>query len=251
MKNILCMVIIAIIVTSGCAVLKRLELSSPSIQSEGSITEAPSTATKEAAQKLPPEADSSAAHQQLEFAVHVLACKNNRESRTGKISLEAFNKASAKARLHSILITNCELDHLKALIALKEAPIIIVKNEQAGQFVFVAVTAYNNEDKQVTLRNFYRRNIIVRMKYSRFEAHWKKTGTPQKALILSPRSVKVAQIKRALAVYLPSRFEAHWKKTGTPQKALILSPRSVKVAQIKRALAVYLPKEKLANLIFH
>jgi len=203
MKKILCLIAIATIVSSGCSVLKTLEPSLPSIQSEVETTVAPSTVTKEAAQKLPPEADSSAAHQQLEFAVHVLACKNNRENRTGKISLEAFNKASAKARLHSILITNCELDHLKALIALKKAPIIIVKNEQAGRFVFVAVTAYNNEDKQITLRNFYRRNIIVRMKYSRFEAHWEKTGTPQKALILSPRSVKAAHIKRALSVYLP------------------------------------------------
>jgi len=205
MKKILCLIAIATIVSSGCSVLKMLEPSLSSIQPESETTVAPSTATKKAAQELPPEADSSAAYQQTEFAWHSLVgilrgIYKPKERRSGKVSLEALKKKSAKAKLHSMLITNCELDHLKVFVASKIAPIVIISNDK--QSAFVAVTAYKDEDEQITY-TFLTDKKPIKMKYSKFEAHWKKTGTPQKALILSPRSVEVAQIKRALAVYLP------------------------------------------------
>ena len=161
----------------------------------------------EAAQKLPSEADSSAAHQRLEYAWHVLAC-SIREGRTDEISLKALKKKAPNAKLQAMLITNCEIDHLRAFIALKKSPIVIVKHQGAGVFVFMAVTAYEDESKQITLRNFLwvtkgRGNVVFKMEYSQFEALWKESVVPHRALILSPRSARATQIKQRLSEYLP------------------------------------------------
>jgi hypothetical protein len=218
MKKILCLIATVTIASSSCSVLKTLESSSPSIQSEGKTTEAPSAQMAEATQKLPSEADSGATHKRLEYSWHTLAC-NIRENPTDEISLKALKKQAASAKLQAMLISNCEIDHLRAFIALNKSPIVIVKHEGAGVFTFMSVTGYEDESKQITLRNFLwvtkgRGNVIFKMEYSKFEALWKESVVPHRALILSPRSAKATQ-------------------------------------QIEQRLSEYLPKEKLANLIFH
>jgi hypothetical protein len=99
------------------------------------------------------------------------------------------------------------MDHLRAFIALSQSPIVIVKH-QDGTFVFMAVTAYEDESEHITLRNFLwvtkgRGNVVFKMEYSKFEALWKESVVPHRALILSPRSAKATQIKQRLSEYLP------------------------------------------------
>ena len=197
MKKILCLIAIVTIAGSGCSVLKVLESSPPAIESESDTTGAPSTAPKEEAQKLPPEADSIAAFQQIENSMRRLAPSDQ----SGEFSLVQLKRESVKQRLNGILITNCELEHLKALVASKKAPIVIIKSAEGVQ-KFLAVTGYKDESEQMNLTNPFRKEI-AEMKYSEFEAAWKETGTPQSALILSARSVKATQIKQMLAEYLP------------------------------------------------
>ncbi|MFQ6042811.1 MAG: hypothetical protein ACE5PV_18290 [Candidatus Poribacteria bacterium] len=197
MKKIFCLIAIAAVVSSGCSVSKVLESSPPPIQPEAKTTEAPSTAAEEEVSKLPPEANSISAFQQIGNAMRRLAPSDQ----SGEFSLVQLRKESVKQRLQGVLITNCELDHLKALVAAKKAPIVIVKPAEGVQ-KFLAITGYKDEGKRMTLTNPFRKET-VEMKYSEFEAAWKEAGTPQSALILSARSVKAAQVKRTLAEYLP------------------------------------------------
>ena len=197
MKQILCLIAIATIVSFGCSVTKVLESSPPLIQPEAETTEAPSTAAEEAAQKLPSEANSSAAFQQIENAMRRLAPSDQ----SGGFSLLQLKKESVKQRLQGVLITNCELEHLKALVASKKNPIVIIKTAEGVQ-KFVAVTGYKDEGELMTLTNPFRKET-AEMKYPEFEAAWKEAGTPQSALLLSARSLKATQIKQTLAEYLP------------------------------------------------
>jgi len=197
MKRVLCLIAIVTIVSSGCSVLKVLESSEPLTKPEVKTTEAPPTVAKEEAQKLPPEANSIAAFQQIENAMRRLAPSDQ----SGEFSLVQLKKESVKQRLQGVLITNFELEHLKALVASKKAPIVIIKTAEGVQ-KFLAVTAYKDEGEQMTLTNPFRKET-AEMKYSEFEAAWKEAGTPQSALILSARSVKAAQVKQMLAEYLP------------------------------------------------
>jgi len=196
MKQILCLIAIATIVSFGCSVTKVLESSPPSIESEAETTEAPSTAAEEAAQ-LPTEADSSTVFQQIENAMRRLAPSDQ----SGEFSLLQLKKESVKQRLQGVLITNCELEHLKALVASKKNPIVIIKTAEGVQ-KFMAVTGYKDEGEQMTLTNPFRKET-AEMKYPEFEAAWKEAGTPQSTLLLSARSLKAAQIKQTLAEYLP------------------------------------------------
>lgn len=197
MKTILCLIAIVTIVSFGCSASKVLKSSPPSTQPKAETTEAPSTAAPKAAGKLPTEADSSMAFQQIENAMHRLAPSEL----SGEISLANLKKESVKQKLQGVLITNCELEHLKALVASKKAPIVII-NTAEGVQKFLAVTSYKDEGEQMILTNPFRQETD-RMTYSEFEAAWKAAGTPQSALILSARSVNATQIKQLLAEYLP------------------------------------------------
>jgi hypothetical protein len=197
MKTILCLIAIVAIVSLGCSVSKVLQSSPPSTQPKAETTAAPSTAAKEAAGKLPAEADSSAAFLQIENAMHRLAPSGQ----SGEFSLAQLRKESVKQKLQGVLITNCELEHLKALIASKKAPIVIIQTA-GGAMEFRAVTVYKDKSEQVMLTNPFQKETAL-MNYSEFDAAWKGAGTPQSALILSARSVNATQIKQMLAGYLP------------------------------------------------
>ncbi|MBM3235725.1 hypothetical protein FJZ31_05455 [Candidatus Poribacteria bacterium] len=206
MKKILCLIAIAAIVSLGCSVSKVLESSPPSTQPKAETTtppkaettEAPSTAAKEAAVKLPPEADSSSAFLQIENAMHRLAPSDQ----SGELSLVQLKKESVKQKLQGVLITNCELEHLKALVAAKKAPIVIIQTT-GGSKEFRAVTVYKDKSEQVILTNPFQKETAL-MNYSEFDAAWKGAGTPQSALILSARSINATQLKQLLAEYLPA-----------------------------------------------
>jgi hypothetical protein len=120
---------------------------------------------------------------------------------SGEFSLAELKKESVKQRLQGVLITNCELEHLKALVASKKAPIVII-NTVEGVQKFFAITSYKDEGEQMILTNPFRQEID-RMTYSEFETAWKAAGTPQSALLLSARSLNATQIKQMLAEYLP------------------------------------------------
>jgi hypothetical protein len=197
MKKILCLIAIATIASSGCSALKVLESSAPSVQPETVTAEAPETVVKEEAQKLPAEADGSAAFQQITNAMRRLAPSDQ----SGGFSLAQLKKESVKQRLNGMLINNCELDHLKALVASKKAPIVVIKTAEGAQ-KFMAAISYKDADEQIVLTNPFRQETVT-MKYSEFEPAWKGTETTQSALLLSARSVKATQIKQALAEYLP------------------------------------------------
>jgi hypothetical protein len=196
MQKILCLIAIATIAISGCSTLKVLESSAPAVQTEAETAEEPSAAKKEAA-KLPPEADSNSAFQQIANATRRLAPSDQ----SGEFSLTTLKKESVKQRLNGLLINNCELEHLKALVASNKAPIVILKTADGVQ-KFMAVISYKDANEQIMLTNPFRQETVT-MKYAEFEPAWKGTETSQSALLLSARSVKATQIEQALTEYLP------------------------------------------------
>ena len=191
MKKVLCLIAIAAIVSLGCSASKVLQSSQPSTQPKAETTEAsPTAAAKEEVTKLPPEADSSPAFLQIENAMHRLTPSGQ----SGEFSLAQLKKESVKQKLQGVLITNCELEHLKALVASKKAPIVIIQTA-GGTMEFRAITSYNDKNEQVILTNPFQKESAL-MNYSEFDTAWKGAGTPQSALILSARSVNATQIKQ-------------------------------------------------------
>ncbi len=189
MKKIRCLFAIAILFSVGCSQLKVLESPQPS---EESVAQGTTTATEQATKQLPTEAGSTAAFQQIEPSIRKLAPTTN---------LTDLKKDALRQKLTGVLITHCELEHVKALVAIKRAPIVVVKSSEGNLRLWV-VTGYNDEGEQITLTNPLRKET-TQMKYAEFEPAWKDAETPQRVLLLSARSIKSKQVRTDLAKYLP------------------------------------------------
>ena len=188
MKKIICLFAIAILFSVGCSQLKVLE--SPQ-SAEESVAQGETKAAEPATKQLPTEADSTAAFRQIETSIRKLAPTTN---------LTELKKDALRQRLTGVLITQCEFEHVKTLIAIKRAPIVAVKSPEGNLRLWV-VTGYNDEGTQLTLTNPLRKET-TQMKYAEFEPAWKDAETPQRVLLLSARSIKSKQVRTGLAEYL-------------------------------------------------
>jgi len=186
------------IVNIGCA---KLGVLGQPTEQQGEDTEgevaAESVAEKTLPEKektLPEKADSSASMRHIENAVKRLETRN----REGKLSLDELRK-QARRRLHGVMITGCELAHLKALIVANRTPFVILKPSE-GKEHLRAVAAYQDADKKIKLLNPLQKGT-EEMEYSAFEQAWQAASTPTSALILSVQAISADTVKNMLITY--------------------------------------------------
>ncbi|MBC8236304.1 hypothetical protein H8E77_42695 [bacterium] len=149
---------------------------------------------------LPPE-DSRRALSQIEFSMRNL---DSFSWTAGPVSPARLQRAAKKARLDGILLTNCELEHLKALLAMNRPPVVILRSIVGGPH-FWAVMGYDDEFEQFLLVNPLQ-NSAIRMMYDEFEMSWNAASDLQNCLIISASAITPEHLRLNLSRYLPEEM---------------------------------------------
>ena len=105
------------------------------------------------------------------------------------------------------VVSNCNLDVLKAFIATDWAPIILSRRSSKGRLT--TVMGYDDADQQIQIGNplgAQRRGLQTRagrtLTYSEFEKEW-TTGSGRTCVLITPRKLNEPSIHAALEKYLP------------------------------------------------
>ncbi|MYE89126.1 hypothetical protein F4X33_09055 [Candidatus Poribacteria bacterium] len=105
------------------------------------------------------------------------------------------------------IVSNCDMDVLKAFLATGWAPIIL--SRRSGKGYLTTVMRYDDADQQIQLGNplgVQRRGLHTRagrtLAYSDFEKEW-TTGSRRTCVLVTPKKLNDASIRAALKKYLP------------------------------------------------
>ena len=116
--------------------------------------------------------------------------------------------ATTRGKVESIsVVSNCNLDVLKAFLATDWAPIIL--SRRSGKGYLTAVMQYDDADQQIQVGNplaAQRRGLRTRagrmLTYSEFEKEW-ATGSGRKCVLITAKKLNEMDIHAALKKYLP------------------------------------------------
>ena len=116
--------------------------------------------------------------------------------------------ATTRGKVESIsVVSNCNLDVLKAFLATDWAPIIL--SGRSGKGHLTVVMQYDDADQQIQIGNplaAQRKGLRTRagrmLTYSEFEKEW-ATGSGRKCVLITPKKLNEADIHAALKKYLP------------------------------------------------
>ena len=105
------------------------------------------------------------------------------------------------------VVSNCNLEVLKAFVATGWAPIIL--SRRSGKGHLTAVLQYNDADQQIQIgnplaaqREGLRSRVGRMLTYSEFEKEW-TTGSRRKCVLITPKKLHDADVRAALKKYLP------------------------------------------------
>ena len=105
------------------------------------------------------------------------------------------------------VVSNCNLEVLKAFVATGWAPIIL--SRRSGKGYLTTVMQYNDADQQIQIGNplaAQREGLRSRagrmLTYSEFEKEW-ATGSGRKCVLITPKKLHDADVYAALKKYLP------------------------------------------------
>ncbi len=105
------------------------------------------------------------------------------------------------------IVSNCNMDVLKAFLATGWAPIILSK--RSGKRHLITVMQYDDADQQIQVGNplsAQRRGLRTRagrtLTYAEFEKGW-TTGSGNKCVLITPKRLHDLEIHAALKKYLP------------------------------------------------
>ena len=105
------------------------------------------------------------------------------------------------------VVSNCDMDVLKAFLATGWAPIIL--SRRSGKGYLTTVMRYDDDAQQIQVGNplgAQRRGLNTRagrtLTYSEFEKEW-ATGSGRKCVLITPKKLNDASIRAALKKYLP------------------------------------------------
>ena len=105
------------------------------------------------------------------------------------------------------IVSNCNLDVLKAFLATDWAPIIL--SRRSGKGYLTTVMQYDDADQQIQVGNplaAQRKGLRTRagrtLTYSEFEKEW-TTGSGRTCVLVTPKKLNEASIHAALKKYLP------------------------------------------------
>ena len=105
------------------------------------------------------------------------------------------------------IVSNCNLEVLKAFVATDWAPIIL--SRRSGKGHLTTVMKYDDADQQIQIGNplgAQRKGLHTRagrmLTYSEFEKEW-TTGSRRTCVLITPRKLNESSIHDALKKYLP------------------------------------------------
>ena len=125
-------------------------------------------------------------------------------------SIEDFYARIKRQDDHISLVSNCNLDVLKAFIATGWAPVVLLRYD--GPVQFWALVGYNDGDEQIQLTNIARahsgtndlkRQRIRRLPYSDFVRKWSSRWSTRRCMLVAPgMAFTEAKVRSVLAKYL-------------------------------------------------
>ena len=116
--------------------------------------------------------------------------------------------ATTRGKIQNIsIVSNCNIDVLKAFVATGWAPVI--RSKRSGKGHLTAVMKYDEAAQQIQIGNplgARRRGAGARsgrmLSYSEFEKEW-ATGSQNKCVLITPKRLHDIEIHAALKKYLP------------------------------------------------
>ena len=116
--------------------------------------------------------------------------------------------ATTRGKVESLsIVSNCNLDVLKAFMATGWAPVILSRSSSKGRLT--VVMQYDDADQQIQIGNplaAQRKGLRTRagrmLTYSEFEKEW-ATGSGNKCVLITPKKLNEMDIHAALKKYLP------------------------------------------------
>ncbi|MCG9127979.1 hypothetical protein JT359_10310 [Candidatus Poribacteria bacterium] len=122
-------------------------------------------------------------------------------STNNRAGLEDFHVKSSRNANHSAIVSNCNLDILKAFIVQGWAP--IVKHEFHGRTSeILPIAEYSDHTQQISLQNV-NKNLLRRVSYNEFETSFNRSSRNQ-CVLISRSQLSEAIIRKVLSKYLPS-----------------------------------------------
>lgn len=116
--------------------------------------------------------------------------------------------ATTRGKVQNLsVISNCNLEVLKAFVATGWAPVIL--SRRSGKGYLTTVMQYDDADQQIQIGNplsAQRKGLHTRagrtLTYSEFEKEW-TTGSGRTCVLVTPKKLNDASIHAALEKYLP------------------------------------------------
>ena len=116
--------------------------------------------------------------------------------------------ATTRGKIQNLsIVSNCDLEMLKAFVAIGWAPVI--RSRRSGTGHLSVVMGYDDADQQIQIGNpleAQRKGLRSRagrtLTYSEFKKEW-STGSGNKCVLVTPRSLHDVEIHAALKKYLP------------------------------------------------
>ena len=116
--------------------------------------------------------------------------------------------ATTRGKIQNLtVVSNCNLDVLKAFVATGWTPVI--RSRRSGKGYLTAVMQYDDADQQIQIGNplgAQRKGLRSRagrtLSYSEFKKEW-ATGSGNKCVLVTPKKLSDVEIHAALKKYLP------------------------------------------------
>lgn len=171
----------------------------PSASTSGVETSVPRTTSASASTPLPRTAEVASARLPIPKAIF--------KNQPIHYSIEDFYARIKRQDDHISLVSNCDLDILKAFIASGWAPVVLLRYDSPLQFW--ALVGYDDSEEEIQLTNIARaysgtndlkRQRIRRLPYSDFVRRWSTRWAARKCMLVAPGlAFTEAKVRSALA----------------------------------------------------
>ena len=109
--------------------------------------------------------------------------------------------ATTKGSVESLsIVSNCDLDVLKAFVATGWVPII--RSKRSGKGHLSVVIRYDDAQQQIQIGNPLNTRASRVLTYSEFGREW-STGSGNKCVLITPKKLNARDVQTALKKYLP------------------------------------------------
>ena len=176
----------------SCAAPKQ-KMPIPSTTTSPAVTPSPTASSAPMAASLPPTAKIDLTKQPFLDVLFRTQLKINR--------IDDLYATTRREVSNLSVVSNCNLDVLRAFVATGWAPIVLVVSSVGGQHLS-AVAGYDNTAKQIQLETPVSRTTRS-LTYADFQKEW-DTGSAGKCVLVTPVKLSEEKVRSTLEKYLPA-----------------------------------------------